>query len=66
MLIQHGKMDNAVPFQQSVQLAEAIAARVGGDRYELDLVEEAGHADPLFESDENLERVFEFIESRLK
>ncbi len=66
ILIQHGRMDNLVPFQQSVQLAEVIAARVGPDRYELDLAEGAGHADPWFETPENLARVFEFIGRRLK
>ena len=37
ILIQHGRADNLVPFQQSVQLAETIEARVGSDRFELDL-----------------------------
>lgn len=66
ILIQHGRVDNLVPFQQSVQLAETIEARVGSDRYELDLAENAGHADPWFETPENLQRVFRFIERRLK
>ena len=66
ILIQHGRADNLVPFQQSVQLAEAIEARVGAARFELDLFDGAGHADPMFESDQNLDRVFEFIERRLR
>jgi acetyl esterase/lipase len=66
LLIQHGRVDNLVPFQQSLQLAEAITARVGADRFELDILDGAGHADPMFESDENLERVFDFVERRLK
>jgi acetyl esterase/lipase len=65
ILIQHGRADNLVPFQQSVQLAEAIEARVGADRFELDLFDDAGHGDPVFESAQNLDRVFEFIERRL-
>jgi acetyl esterase/lipase len=66
ILIQHGRADNLVPFQQSVQLAHAIQARVGADRFELDLFDDAGHGDPVFESEQNLERVFDFIERRLK
>jgi acetyl esterase/lipase len=66
VLIQHGLADNLVPFQQSVQLAEAIEARVGAERFELDLFDGAGHADPAFETDQNLERVFDFIARRLK
>jgi acetyl esterase/lipase len=65
ILIQHGRMDPIVPFQQSIQLAEAIEARVGNDRFELDILDEAAHNDPLFETDENLDRVFGFIERRL-
>jgi dipeptidyl aminopeptidase/acylaminoacyl peptidase len=65
ILVQHGRADNLVPFQQSVQLAEAIEARVGTDRFELDLFDGAVHDDPHFTSDENLDRVFEFIECRL-
>ncbi len=65
ILIQHGRADNLVPFQQSVQLAETIASRVGPDRFELDLFDGVGHADPWFETEENLERVFSFIEKRM-
>jgi acetyl esterase/lipase len=66
ILIQHGRVDNLVPFQQSVQLAEVIEARVSAERFELDLFDGAGHADPVFETDQNLDRVFEFIERRLR
>jgi acetyl esterase/lipase len=65
ILIQHGRADNLVPFQQSVQLSEAIEARVGTDRFALDLFDGAVHDDPHFTSDENLDRVFDFIERRL-
>jgi acetyl esterase/lipase len=65
VLIQHGRADPIVPYQQSVRLAEVIEARVGRERFELDIIDEVAHNDPLFETDENLERVFEFIERRL-
>jgi acetyl esterase/lipase len=66
ILIQHGRADSLVPFQQSLQFAEALVARVGENRFELDLFDGAVHDDPLFESDQNLDRVFEFIKRRLR
>ena len=61
ILIQHGRADFVVPVQQSVDLARAIDAEAGPDKFELDIFDGAGHDDPLFESEENLERVFAFI-----
>ena len=61
ILIQHGRADFVVPVQQSLDLARAIDAVAGPGRYELDIFEGAGHEDPIFESAENLERVFAFI-----
>jgi acetyl esterase/lipase len=66
ILIQHGTADSNVPFQQSVEFARVIEERVGPDRYELDLLEGAGHGDPAFETEENLDRVFAFIDRYLK
>jgi acetyl esterase/lipase len=65
ILIQHGTADNLVPFQQSMQLAEAIAACGRGESFEMDLLPGYGHADPRFGSADNLDRVFRFIEERL-
>jgi acetyl esterase/lipase len=65
ILLQHGCADNLVPFQQSVQLATAIETRVGREGFELDLFSDAVHDDPLFESEENMDRVFDFIELHL-
>ena len=66
ILIQHGRADNLVPFQQSVQLAEAIEARVGAERFELDSSTAPATTTRVFESEQNLDRVFEFIERRLR
>ena len=62
ILIQHGTADSVVPFQQSVEFAEAIARRVGSERYELDLLEGAVHDDPAFLTDQNFERMLRFLE----
>ena len=66
ILIQHGMADDQVPVQQSLEFAKAIEARAGRDRYELQLLEGAGHAGPEFWTRENMSRVFEFLDRRLK
>jgi hypothetical protein len=40
--------------------------RVGYDRFEFDILENAGHGDPLFETEENMGRVFQFLDVHLK
>jgi acetyl esterase/lipase len=66
ILVQHGTADVLVPFQQSVEFARVIEERVGRDRFELDILEGAGHDDPAFESEENLARVFRFLDRHLR
>jgi acetyl esterase/lipase len=66
ILIQHGTADCLVPYQQSLEFARVIEERVGPDRCELDLFEGAGHDDPLFESQENMERVFAYIARHIR
>jgi acetyl esterase/lipase len=66
ILIQHGRMDNMVPVQQSIMLVQKLEQRVSHDRFEFDILENAGHGDPLFETDENMNRVFRFIDRYLK
>jgi dipeptidyl aminopeptidase/acylaminoacyl peptidase len=61
ILIQHGSADCLVPVQQSLEFACVIEERVGLERFELDIFEGAGHDDPVFETEENLNRVFAFI-----
>jgi acetyl esterase/lipase len=66
ILIQHGTRDCSVPVQQSIEFARAIEGRVGADRVELDIFEGAVHADPAFESDKNMARVFGFLDRHLR
>lgn len=66
ILIQHGRMDNMVPVQQSIMLVQKLEQCVSHDRFEFDILENAGHGDPLFETDENMNRVFQFIDRYLK
>jgi len=61
ILIQHGTADSVVPVQQSIEFAQAIERQVGSDRCELDLLEGAVHDDPAFLTEQNFERMFEFL-----
>jgi acetyl esterase/lipase len=66
LLIQHGRLDSLVPIQQSMMFVEKLKKYVSPDRFEFDILEGAGHADPLFETDENMNRVFTFLDRHLK
>jgi len=66
ILIQHGSLDTMVPVQQSIMFAEKLGKYVNSDRFEFDILEGAGHGDPLFETEENMDRVFSFLERHLK
>jgi acetyl esterase/lipase len=66
ILIQHGRLDTMVPVQQSIMFVEKLEKYVGRDRYEFDIIEGAGHGDPLFETEENMKRVFSFLDKHLK
>lgn len=64
--IQHGSKDPLVPTQQSIQFAEAIRRIGGPERVSLEIIEGAGHGGPQFETPQNLEKVFQFLERALK
>ncbi len=66
VLIQHGTADDQVPVQQSLEFAKAIEARVGSDRFELQLLEGEGHSTPGFWTRENMDKVFTFLDRYLK
>lgn len=66
LLIQHGRLDTMVPVQQSIIFVEKLKKYVSPHRYEFDIIEGAGHGDPLFETDENMGRVFNFLDRHLK
>jgi acetyl esterase/lipase len=66
ILIQHGRLDPMVPVQQSIIFVQKLQELVGHEWFEFDILENAGHGDPLFETDENMNRVFQFIDRYLK
>ena len=66
ILIQHGRLDHLVPVGQSIEFAEELSRRVGPDRFEFEILETADHADPLFETEANMERVYRFLDKHLR
>lgn len=65
-LIQHGTLDPIIPTQQSVDFASAIAEKAGRDKVTLTLFEGAGHGGEQFESAENMDTVFSFLDRHMK
>jgi acetyl esterase/lipase len=65
-LIQHGTADSNVPSQQSINFAAQLIEAVGDNKVKLELLEGAGHGTEEFTSKENLDKVFEFLDSILK
>jgi len=65
VLLQHGRYDPIIPYQQSVELYEKITSVAGIGMAELDISEEFLHADPGYASDESVELIFSFINKHL-
>lgn len=66
LLIQHGCLDKLVPYKQSVIFAEAIEKKLGEGRVEFDTLETADHEDMQFRADENMDRVWAWLDAHLK
>jgi acetyl esterase/lipase len=64
--LQHGTRDAVVPVQQSINFAARLSQVLGADRARLELIQDAEHADPRFETPENVTRVLDFLDACLK
>ena len=64
--IEHGTKDQIVPTQQSVMLYNTLKKVLGKKKVTLHLLEGAKHGGKEFETSENLERVFSFLDKVLK
>lgn len=62
MLIQHGRVDEVVPYQQSLEFVKKAKDICGEEKIVYDIIEGANHGDPLFSTPENLQKVYAFIE----
>jgi len=65
-LIQHGTKDAVVPVQQSIEFAEKLKEVLGEQMVTLKLIENGEHADPKFETHENVTMVLDFLDQFLK
>ncbi len=63
--IQHGTRDAVVPFQQSIDFAEKLSRAIGKSKVRLRLLEGAEHADPRFETSDNVGKVLDFLDGHL-
>ena len=66
VLIQHGSGDEIVPMQQSIRFALYANTCCGEERVTVEILPNAVHSSVLFETKENLERVFAFISDILE
>jgi acetyl esterase/lipase len=64
--IQHGIRDDTVPYQQSVSFAAKLKAVVGNAMVIHELIEDARHGDPKFETASNVQKVLSFLDQHLK
>lgn len=64
-LLQHGTADAVVPVQHSVRLAEKLAQVNGRQRVRFDLLDGAAHADPRFETPQNVKAVLDFLDKSI-
>lgn len=64
--IQHGRIDNLVPYQQSENLYKKIVEIAGNNKAQFEILEGARHGGPYFEEKENLEKVFAFLDNYMK
>lgn len=66
MLVQHGTADKLVPYEQSVEFVKEIRDKLGEERVTFVPLEGADHEDKRFFAEENMELVFEYINSHLR
>jgi len=64
--IQHGDRDSTVPHQQSVNMAAKLSAALGPEMVTLELLPGVAHGGPAFETAENLQKVFAFLDRALR
>jgi dipeptidyl aminopeptidase/acylaminoacyl peptidase len=63
--IQHGKKDDTVPYQQSLNFAQKLAA-IAPQTVTHEILPNARHADPAFETPENIQKVLDFLDNVLR
>lgn len=64
--LQHGTKDCVVPVQQSIIFASNLSKILGKAKVRLELLPDAEHADPKFETPENVNKMLDFLDECLK
>lgn len=65
VLLQHGSGDDIIPMQQSIDFALKVNNLLGKDYAKVEIFPNAIHGSVMFETKENIERIFVFIDSEL-
>ena len=65
-LIQHGTADTLVPFDQATELNNLIVNALGEEMVSFIPIENVGHGAPEFYTEENMNKVYDFLDSILK
>jgi len=66
MLIQHGRQDEIVPYQQSQNFVNKARQMDSVNPIHYEIIDQANHGDPLFSTPANLMKVYQFIEECFK
>ncbi len=64
--IENGSEDTNVPTQQSVKFSEKLKKVIGEDKVVYIQLPNTGHGGPAFSTDENLDKVFAFLDKYMK
>jgi acetyl esterase/lipase len=64
--IQHGLIDPLVPYPQSVNFAKKLEQALGKGKVTIELIPGTGHGGPAFQTEQNLKKVFAFLDKYLK
>jgi len=64
--IQHGLNDPLVPYPQSVNFAKKLEQTIGKEKVTMELIPGTGHGGPNFQTKENIDKVFAFLDKYLK
>jgi acetyl esterase/lipase len=64
--LQHGTKDAVVPCQQTVDFAARLTETFGEKKIRLELLKGAEHADPRFETPQNVSKILDFLDEQIK
>jgi len=64
--VQHGDQDHLVPLEQSIEFVKKLKNAIGEKNVYFEVLKGADHGGQAFESSENLEKVFTFLDTYLK